>query len=69
MAGEADPHPHIVVAPGPEGAAVSWQYRCEQCDEQELVAAREEARVLAERHRAEAHGGAGSIDVTTIGAV
>jgi len=69
MAGEPDPHPRIVVAPGPEGAVVSWQYRCEQCDEQELVAAREEARVLAERHRAEAHGGAGSIDVTTIGAV
>lgn len=65
----ADPHPHIVVAPGPEGAAVSWQYRCDECDEQQLVAALEEARELAERHIADTHGGTGSIDITTIGAV
>lgn len=65
----ADPHPHIVVAPGPEGAAVSWQYRCDECDEQQLVAALEEARELAERHNADAHGGIGSIEITTIGAV
>jgi hypothetical protein len=69
VAGEPDPNPHIVVAPGPEGAVVSWQYRCEECGEQELVAAGEEARALAERHRADVHGGVGSIDVTSIGAV
>ena len=69
MAGEPDRHPHIVVAPGPEGAAVSWQYRCEECGEQELTAAREQARELAERHNADAHGGVGSIDITSIGAV
>jgi len=69
VAGAPDPHPHIVVAPGPEGAPVSWQYRCEVCDEQELAAAREEAVELAERHNADAHGGAGSIDITSIGAV
>ena len=69
MAGEPDPLPRIVVAPGPEGAVISWQYRCEECDEQELVAARDEARELAERHRAGVHGGVGSIDITSIGAV
>jgi hypothetical protein len=69
VAGEPDPHPHIVVAPGPEGAAVSWQYRCGECDEQELAAARDEARELAERHNADVHGGVGSIDITSIGAV
>jgi hypothetical protein len=69
VAGEPDPHPHIVVAPGAEGAAMSWQYRCEQCGEQQLVAAREEARELAERHRDDVHGGVGSIDITSIGAV
>jgi hypothetical protein len=69
MAGEAGPHPHIVVAPGPEGAAVSWQYRCDGCGEQQLVATVDEARELADRHNADRHGGAGSIDVTSIGAV
>ena len=64
-----DAHPRIVVAPGPQGAAGSWQYLCEGCGEQALAEARDDARVLAERHRAEAHGGTGSIDVTHIGAV
>jgi|tagenome__1003787_1003787.scaffolds.fasta_scaffold20981684_3 hypothetical protein len=69
MAGPADPHPHIIVAPGPEGAAVSWQYRCEQCGAQELADAREQAHQLAERHNADAHGGAGEVSLTSIGAV
>lgn len=69
MAGDAGPSPHIVVAPGPEGAAVSWQYRCDACGEQQLATGVEEARELADRHNADAHGGAGSIDVTSIGAV
>ena len=69
MTGPADPHPHIVVAPGPEGAVVSWQYRCEECGAQELADARERAHELAEQHNAAAHGGAGTISLTHIGAV
>ena len=67
--GGGDPHPRIVVAPGPQGAAGSWQFACDACGEQALAEARDDARVLAERHRAEVHGGAGSIDITSIGAV
>jgi len=69
MTGPADPHPHIIVAPGPEGAAVSWQYRCEQCGAQELADARERAQELAEQHNADAHGGSGEISLAHIGAV
>ena len=64
-----DPHPTIVVAPGPEGAAVSWQFRCDGCGAQELAEAQQQARELADRHNADAHGGAGSIGTTPIGAV
>jgi hypothetical protein len=64
-----DPQPRIVVAPGPQGAAGPWQYRCEGCGEQAPAEGRDDARDLAGRHRAEAHGGNGSIDVTHIGAV
>ena len=69
MAGPADPHPHIIVAPGPEGAAVSWQYRCEECGAQEPADTPERARALAEEHDADAHGGSGEIGLTSIGAV
>ena len=65
----SDPHPTIVVAPGPEGAAVSWQFRCDACDAQELAAAQQQARELADRHNTDAHGGAGTISLTSIGAV
>ena len=61
--------PRIVVAPGPQGAVGSWRYLYDGCGEQALAEARDDARVLAERHRTEAHGGAGSIDITIIGAV
>ena len=69
MTGPADPRPHILVAPGPEGAAVSWQYRCEQCGSQEPAEAREQAQELAERHNADTHGGTGEASSTPIGAV
>ena len=64
-----DRHPRIVVAPGPQGAAGPWQYLCEGCGEQALSEGRDDAQALAQRHRSDAHGGTGSIDVTPIGAV
>ena len=69
MAGQPGSDPHITVAPGPEGAAVSWQYHCEQCDAQELTDSPERARALAEQHNTDAHGGAGEVDLASIGAV
>jgi len=65
----SDEHPTIVVAPGPEGAAVSWQFRCDGCGAQELTDGLEQARELADRHNADAHGGGGTISLTSIGAV
>jgi hypothetical protein len=64
-----DPHPTIVVAPGPEGAAVSWQFRCDGCGAQEVTDELEQARGLADRHNTDAHGGTGTISLTSIGAV
>jgi hypothetical protein len=69
MGGSTDPHPHIIVAPGPDGSAVSWQHHCQECGEQELAGAREQGRELAERHNTDAHGGSGEVSLTHIGAV
>jgi ketol-acid reductoisomerase len=63
----SDPYPTIVVAPGSEGAAVSWQFRSD-CGVQELAAAQQQARV-ADRHDTVAHGGAGTVSRSSIGAV
>ena len=69
MTGQTGPGPHIIVAPGPEGAAVSWQYRREQCGSQEVTDDAERARELAEQHNADAHGGSGEVNPASIGAV
>ena len=69
MTGPAGSAPHIIVAPGPEGAVVSWQYRCEACGSQEPADTPERARELAEQHNADAHGGSGEVSLASIGAV
>jgi hypothetical protein len=67
MTGRADPQ--IIVAPGPQGPLVSWQYRCEGCGAQELVDTSDQARSLAEQHNIDTHGGSGEVTPASIGAV
>jgi hypothetical protein len=58
--------PRVVVSPGPQGPAASWQYRCDGCGDQFMGDDEHAVFERANGHLRDAHDGSGHVEVVRI---